>query len=73
MSNINKTNTSNQQSNTEFFTTYNRVSSSISGFYNRNKEYFYDNSDKRWNDLSVGFNNTLTSLWTNKLLVFMIY
>lgn len=72
MSNINKTNISNQQSNTEFFTTYNQVSSYISNFYDRNKKYFYDESSDRYGEFKQGITNTLTTLWINKLLVFMI-
>lgn len=71
MSNINKTNISNEQSNTEFFTTYNRVSSSISNFYDNNKKYFYDESTDRYGEFKQGITNTLTTLWRNKLLVFM--
>jgi len=71
MSNINKTNISNQQSNTEFFTTYNLVSNSISNFYERNKKYFYDESSDRYGEFKQGITNTITTLWRNKLLVFM--
>jgi len=63
---------SNKQSSNEFFTTSNRILSSISNFYQRNKEYFYDESSDRYNEFTYGFSYTLTSLWTNKLLVFMI-
>jgi hypothetical protein len=71
MSNINKTNISNEQSNTEFFTTYKLVSSSISNFYDRNKKYFYDEGSIRYDEFKQGITNTITLLWRNKLLVFM--
>jgi len=62
---------SNKQSSNEFFTTSKRIGNSISNLYQRNKEYFYDESSNRYNDFTNGFSYTITSLWTNKLLVFI--